>query len=137
MKINKFIVTFLCTCVSLLAGCGTSSDGLTRFPVSGSVTFQGKPVEQGKLILLPMTTEAGAGPTQVIPIQQGQFDGVSTPGHKRVEFYASWPSGKMITLEDGRQVADTNTLPPSCNVNSKYELDIKPEPNTNIVWDLR
>ncbi|RCS47682.1 hypothetical protein DTL42_14280 [Bremerella cremea] len=90
-----------------IVGCGKAGDGLHRFSVSGTVTFRGKPIEEGKLVLMPNSKEAGAGPTQVIMIANGQFDGESTPGKKRVEFYASWPNGKRITWEDGRQVPDS------------------------------
>lgn len=132
---RSFLTGSMLACF-MLTGCGTSGDGLTRFPVSGTVTYQGQPIEEGKLVLLPTMNETGGGPTQVIMIAEGRFDGESTPGHKRVEFYASWPNGKTITLEDGRHVPDTDTLPPSCNVNSKLELDVKAEPNVNLNWDL-
>ncbi len=137
MKIPTLMVTgFLIACLACL-GCGSAGDGLTRFPVSGTVTYQGKPIQKGKLVLLPTTKESGSGPTQVILISDGQFAGESTPGPKRVEFYASWDNGKTITLEDGRQVPDTSTLPPSCNVNSKHELEVKPEPNVGLSWELK
>ncbi|MEW4453172.1 hypothetical protein AB1L30_10890 [Bremerella sp. JC817] len=136
MKSNFLAATGILLAACLLVGCGTAGDGLTRFPVAGTVTFKGKPIEEGKLILLPATSEVGSGPTQVIPIVDGQFDGESTPGMKRVEFYASWPNGKMITLEDGRQVPDSATLPPECNVHSKHELEVKPEANTGLSWEL-
>ncbi|MCC9606532.1 hypothetical protein LOC68_17385 [Blastopirellula sp. JC732] len=135
---SKFLAATLVGVAILAAvGCSKAGDGRERFPISGTVNFQGSPLPEGKLVLLPADGEVNAGPTQVVMIEQGAFDGESTPGLKRVEFYASWPNGKMITLENGSQVEDTATLPPSCNVHSKYELDVQRAPNEGIVWDLK
>ncbi|PQO44044.1 hypothetical protein [Blastopirellula marina] len=137
MSFKTFAATLLAVVAVVSCGCGKADDGRERFPVSGTVTYKGQPLPQGKLILMPADGETNGGPTQVVMIEQGAFDGVATPGRKRVEFYADWPNGKMITLEDGSQTPDSDTLPPSCNVHSKYELDVQSGPNEGIVWDLK
>ncbi|TWT38649.1 hypothetical protein [Blastopirellula retiformator] len=135
---GKFVAATLMGVVALTAiGCGSAGDGRERFPVSGRVTFQGEPLAEGKLVLLAADGELNAGPTEVVMIENGVFSGVSTPGRKRIEFYASWPNGKMVTLENGSQVEDTATLPPSCNVHSQHELDVQRGPNEGLVWDLK
>jgi hypothetical protein len=65
-------------CALLLAGCG--GDG--RIQLSGRVTFDGQPIDQGTIDFLPAD---GQGPTAGGLIEGGRYSVRVAPGMKRVE----------------------------------------------------
>ncbi|HWL09008.1 MAG TPA: hypothetical protein VNQ76_11405 [Planctomicrobium sp.] len=63
--------------ISLLGicGCGNQTgDSPERFPVSGTVTFQGEPVPVGSIQFSPDTSKGNTGPTGYASISNGKFD---------------------------------------------------------------
>lgn len=79
-----------CLRVSLLAllfsfgvtGCGGGSDLPPMVKVRGKVTLDGKPLETGQILFVPLD---GKGRSDAGPILKGGFDLVCTSGEKRVE----------------------------------------------------
>lgn len=70
----------------LACGCGGGgTDGPERVSVSGTVTFDGTPVEQGEIRFV----SEGEGSTDAASITNGSFTASVTPGSKRVEILAS------------------------------------------------
>lgn len=60
----------------LLTGCQQEqADG---FLVSGTVTYQGKPVPRGTLLLTPDTSKGNSGPAVSLDIVDGKFETPST-----------------------------------------------------------
>src|SRR5262249_38331323 len=55
-----------------LAGC--RGDGLKRYRIKGTVTFQGKPVEHGAIFFEPTASVGKIAPTVYLPIRGGQYD---------------------------------------------------------------
>ena len=90
MRLESFAVTF-CLCLMFLVGCG--GDG--KYPVSGSVRWDGEPIPDdhtGHVVFTPVdptiTPDAGKiGPG-------GTFHFRSSPGEKKVEIYIDRPMGK-------------------------------------------
>jgi hypothetical protein len=78
--------------VVLVTGCG---DGRVR--VSGTVVFEGKPVEQGIISFEPVD---GVGPTTGGSVTDGSYDltgnARATAGEKIVRIYASRKSGRKF-----------------------------------------
>ncbi|HLA84892.1 MAG TPA: hypothetical protein VJL29_08860 [Thermoguttaceae bacterium] len=58
--------------VGLAAGCGDR--GPTRYRVSGTVTFQGKPVPLGAIQFTPDTSKGNRGPAAFAGIKNGRYD---------------------------------------------------------------
>lgn len=56
----------------LAAGC--SDSGPTRFHVSGTVMFDGKPIPFGHLVFTPDGAKQNAGPQGVATIREGKYD---------------------------------------------------------------
>jgi hypothetical protein len=76
--------------LAAVSGCG-SSEELNRQAVSGSVTFDGKPLASGAILFEPVTAESGTAVGAVI--RKGTFtisakDG-PVPGSYQVRIYAS------------------------------------------------
>jgi len=72
--------------VGLTAGCGKS--GPTRYRVSGSVTYQGKPVPIGAIQFTPDASKGNAGASAAAGIKDGRYDsnsdGIGTIGGPHV-----------------------------------------------------
>ena len=64
----------VCWCVSMLiAACvGCSSSDVTRYDVSGTVTFDGQPVPSGSITFQPAT--GNEGPGGIANIKDGKYD---------------------------------------------------------------
>jgi hypothetical protein len=78
---------FAGTIACLLTGC--SGDG--KVPVSGIVTWNGTPVEQGHLVFTPVDPSVTPEGTK---IEDGKFACRAFPGEKKVEIYADHAVGK-------------------------------------------
>lgn len=62
-------VVVMVALLSLLTGCGKE-----RYPLSGNVTFDGKPVPFGQLILIPDESEGNSGPRSVVVFRDGHYE---------------------------------------------------------------
>ncbi|MEW4562751.1 hypothetical protein AB1K70_09505 [Bremerella sp. JC770] len=119
--------------VVLMAGC-TGNSGPAKYPVSGTVTYQGKPVENGAIILFP--TNSGGGMQDGIKIVDGKFEGEATAGPKRV-FIEAKREGPIVQGEFGGEfVSEDWYIPPKYNERSTMTLEILPEENRGLVYDL-
>jgi hypothetical protein len=76
-----------------IVGCGDG--GPSREKVSGTVTFDGQPLESGEILFKPA---GGGGTPEGGPITNGKFEFRAVPGEKRIEISA--------TREDAKPAAD-------------------------------
>ncbi|QDU30132.1 hypothetical protein ETAA8_52510 [Anatilimnocola aggregata] len=58
----------------VVAGCGPSQSGPKRYPVSGTVTFNRKPVPKGFITLEPSIEQGNSGPGGGAEIVNGKYD---------------------------------------------------------------
>lgn len=90
---TKSIVPLICVSLWISAGCG-NSDGLTRAVVTGNVSLQNAPVEDGQIRYIPI--DGTAGPTIVSLIRNGKYrcdhNGGVPVGKHRVEILVWDPS---------------------------------------------
>jgi hypothetical protein len=112
----------LITLIAVLIGCG---GGLERIPLSGTVTFNGKPIEDGQIRFMPK--EDTKMPLTVEPIKNGEYDTSTTGGvpvgRYQVQFFSydtRYPEPSGPGAADRPQL-----LPPSCNYQSKYEIEVE------------
>ena len=114
--------------LGLTLGCG-GGDGLDRAAVTGKVTLDGTPIEEGSISFLP----AGGtqGPATGGQIQNGQYSIAAAEGpvigHHRVEIRASRKTGKMITvpMDPSKKVEEVaQVVPKQYNSESTLEKDI-------------
>ena len=59
-----FIVALLALCSVSLSGCSSTADETHFAPVTGKVTYNGKPLSQGKIVLIHDSGKAGVGEIQ-------------------------------------------------------------------------
>lgn len=97
-----------------MMGCGTGEEGPARYPVSGSVTYDGQPVPRGTVAFEPDSSKGNNGPAVVAPIQDGRYEtasGAGTVGGPhlvRIEGF----DGQPTTLPDGMAMPDGKKLFP-------------------------
>jgi hypothetical protein len=124
--------------VLLLAGC--ESDPLGRQPISGTVEFQGKPLDQGRIQFVPASkgaTESGA------TIENGKFQiprelGLA-PGTYKVSIFSYDQKGpKVVSTEVPGDPGNTQfkeRIPKKYNAESSLTVEVKKDGSN--VFDLK
>ena len=116
--------------LALWIGC-QGNDGQT--PISGEVSFDGRPVAQGSIALFPMSGTPGASTGG--KIEAGRYeiaaeDGPQLGGVYRVEIRASRGTGEKVeTIEaPAGTLVDVyeQYIPPRYNDDSQLQIEIKP-----------
>ena len=122
-------------CFLLLAcGCG---HGVPREAVSGTVTLDGKPLEQGSILFSPLA----AGPSAGGEIAQGRFELIQERGpgtsNYRVEINAWRKTGHSVY--DAERQAHEEMLESiiPAQYNSQSELEVTVEPGGENTFDFQ
>lgn len=125
-----------------LAGCAPGTGG--RVEVSGQVTFDGQPIENGSIALVPLDLAQGksvggtiSGGTYLIPAAQGPL-----PGKYRVEIKALRKTGRKITTDmhpGGDNLVDQveQFIPPRYNTRSTLTVEVKDRPKNELQFPLK
>ena len=120
-----------------LAGCGGS--GIDRVEVSGTVTFDGKPLEQGSIEFQPIA----AGPSAGGKIAGGEFtiaeDQGPSPGSYRVEIRSYQPTGRKVPDPDfpGKMEEEKrNVVPKRYNDATTLQKEITAEGPNRFAFEL-
>jgi hypothetical protein len=130
----------ICLVIATCIGCGKK--GPQRAAVSGHVTLDGQPINEGVIQFLPI--EGTIGPEAGGVIANGQYDIVQqhgpVVGKARVELRASKKTGRKIQDPTGRPgtLTDeyTEMFPPNSNTNSSLVREIKDGLN-KLDFDIR
>jgi hypothetical protein len=128
LAISCFAILFLS------AGCG--KDAGNRGALSGKVTLDGQPLEQGSILLMPI--EGAKGPATGGQIERGRYSlsdkAGPAVGRNRVEIRAVRKSGKMVQkpmAPQGEMVEGVEeAVAPRFNSESTLKVEIKPGNNT-------
>jgi hypothetical protein len=85
-----------------MAGCGAGKSG--RYAVQGSVTYDGRPVENGTILLIPVDDAQGKGVKAHAEIKDGHyaFDSDTGPASGKYKVLISWKkkTGRQIPSSD-------------------------------------
>ncbi|MBN2294403.1 MAG: hypothetical protein JXM70_18385 [Pirellulales bacterium] len=130
------ILLGLCLLLPLVAGCGGSES-----VVSGTVTYDGQPVEKGSILFQPVD---GKGASCGGPIENSKYKIETTPGKKLVQIVAVKkvkygrlsPAEELKRTQEAAMSGDTSgiidradTIPPNAQGNNT-EVEIKPGSQT-------
>jgi hypothetical protein len=117
------------------AGCGSSEPNNHR--VSGTITFDGQPVTNGQIILVP--TEPGVTP-DAGPIKDGKYSLLAREGEKRVQIEATREvPGKTVKLAPpltGTRPVTEMYIPKVYNAKSKLTISV-PADSSSISHDFK
>ncbi len=116
------LAAFLCS----VWGCGQS--GPPRYALSGKVSYDGQPVEDGSIKFFPADSETATGVSGVITEGQYEIPRAQGPtaGNHKVWIEARKPSGIKIPSEDGGPSIDqlVQYIPAVYNVRSNLVEEI-------------
>lgn len=134
-------IVALYAALALVVVCGCSSDlQQDRCEVTGEVTLDDSPLSSGAITLRPLRNGQTAGAT----IHDGKFTitGERAPkfGKYRVEIEAYLPTGKKIPDPDipGAMTEEIKQiLPRRYNRRSEQEIDITPDSDRHLTFDLK
>jgi hypothetical protein len=132
----RVLLGLACAAVLLVTGCG---DGRVR--VHGKVVFEGKPLEEGFIALLPTD---GVGPTTGGPIKDGNYDltgeARATTGEKIVRIIGSRKTGRKIPAGSppGAMTDEyVQCIPSQYNDQSTLRVQITPGNENTHDFDLK
>ncbi|MEX1042627.1 MAG: hypothetical protein WDZ51_18480 [Pirellulaceae bacterium] len=117
-----------------LAGCGPAYDGPLKYPVQGTVTYQGQPIENGMIVFFP--TQRGGGAEAGMKIVDGAFAGKATAGAKRVSIQANRPASPVEDEDESLHRGEEQYIPAKYNEASKMECEILPQANEGLEFHL-
>jgi hypothetical protein len=127
--LRGFSFSLLAVALPIMAGCG--GGGPAEYRVTGRVTLDGQPVEQGEITFLPADMQ---GTPYAGQISNGSFECRVTEGPKRVEITA--------TRESPTPAADglpnyVSYIPAAYNSQSTLTAEIKPSGDNTLTFDLK
>ncbi|MBX9680945.1 MAG: hypothetical protein K2X38_19490 [Gemmataceae bacterium] len=117
---------------TFLTGC---NDGLPRASISGKVTLDGKPLEQGLIAFAPLDGKSGTGGG---PIEKGVYKAEVPLGSFRVTISGTKTTGKKKVYDTpDSPMADVleELVPPKYNRDSKLTQKIKGN-QSDVHFDL-
>jgi hypothetical protein len=117
----RVIVAWFAAC-SLLCGCDSGKRAEpARFPVSGSVTIDGKPLAQGVVYFKTVAT----GAIDSADVIDGKFQGKAEQGERRVEV-CSYEKVPAKADDPMSQDIQKNTIPARYNTDSQLTAKVTP-----------
>lgn len=118
-----------------LAGCSGSTTAPT-YPVTGTVTLDGKPLEKGEIYFLT----PAKGEVDIVAIKDGKFEGQAKAGARRVEIHAykivpAHEAASMpgYTVPESRE----NYLPAQYNTESTLTAEVKADGENQFDFQLQ
>ena len=128
MQLPRLLLTLLVlTTATLSAGCG--GDG--KYPVSGTVTWNGEPIPNGHIIFTP--DDAAIAP-DAMQFTDGSFSFRASPGTKRVEIFADRPLGEPDPIMN--VVAHEQYIPTRYNEETELAANVTAEGPNQFQFDL-
>jgi hypothetical protein len=118
----------------LLAGCGR--EGAKKGAVSGAVTLDGKPLDNGSILFVPAQGTHGTAAGGAIENGRYQFDEAHGPaiGWNLVEIRAPRKTGKMVQkpfAPPGQMIPEqAEVISSKYNSDTTLKVEIKPGDNT-------
>ena len=108
-------------CAGLTAGCSDGVPKLNKTNVSGKVTLNGKPIDQGVI-----TFSLGGEPPSTIDIRNGQYAGQAAVGSNKVTISSKRPTaGKTGNPDMERRMKAQGQTPEEEIVPAAYNKDSK------------
>jgi hypothetical protein len=138
MRTIGWVLFLVIGCLGLCSGCGPDRG---RQALSGSVTFQGRPLKQGNITFL--TTSGVPGPVGGALIRAGRFDIPAAqglePGTYRVAISSPVPGG-ILTPEEkaaGASPKAKDLLPSKYNTESSLTIVVEANRPNQFDFDLQ
>lgn len=140
VRLKKWLVASATGAVLFLplvfTGCGASADGQELVHVKGSVTFDGVPVEDGRILFRMADGDQKSFSAE---IKAGSYEIEAAPGKSVVEITASRPTGEFDTSnpDDPPQPIGEMYIPEIYNAQTTLAAEVDPDGDNLIPFDLK
>ena len=122
MRATRTVAVFFVT-AGLIAGCGGTPEG----DVSGTVIYDGKPIEQGSISFIPAD---GNGPSAGGGIKDGKYSASKVPvGMAKIKITGAKVTSKKKMYDDPSSdwvMTSTEMLPTKYNDKTELLYDVRP-----------
>lgn len=119
----------------LFTGCGPPYDGERRYPLSGTATYEGQPIDLGSITLLPLDGNSKSHSGGVITDGKYSIPEEKGPnaGKYRVEMHWLKRTGKQLLDRESGEMYDQRieALPNKFHKNSELDVEIPAAKNTH------
>jgi len=117
-----------------LMGCGGGSDGMTLYPVTGTVTFDSQPIAEGRVVFRKQNGDQKSFSAE---IKEGKYEVAAEPGKMSVEVLASRPIPGKFDMSNGTpEPVGEMYIPEKYNSKTTLEAEVKPEDENEIPFAL-
>jgi len=123
----RYLLIAVALALPLVMGCGEPT--VKKYPVSGTVTFDDKPLDDG--VIQFMNPEDGG--IDSFPIKAGSFKGEVRSGKRKVQITANKEGPSPMPGVK----AMINYIPDKYNSKTTLEEEIKAGPNEGLKYDLK
>ena len=131
---KRWIAAVLLVASASVVGCGGGGDGLTLYPVTGTVTFDDQPVSEGRVVFRKKEGDQKAFSGE---IKEGKYQLDAEPGKMSVEVVASRPvPGKFDTSNGTPEPVGEMYIPAKYNEKTTLEAEVKPDGDNEIPFAL-
>jgi hypothetical protein len=115
----------------LLAACQHGRVEPKKYPVSGTVTVDGNPLNENGLIYFKTIA---TGSIDAIEITGGKYNGAAEPGERRVEIVAY--RTKMVDLDGMKGEVKESLIPARYNLESTLTATVTPDGPNRFPFEL-
>jgi hypothetical protein len=137
-KAHRFALLVATITVATFAGCQKTSD---RLPVSGTVTLDGTPLDDGTIRFSSLGGTAFSGGAL---IRDGQYvieaEKGLPPGSYHIEITSPDNNSKPILYrtgpDDPGSLTQPERIPPEYNIESRQSVDISADRDNHFVFDI-
>lgn len=139
-RLKKWLVASVTGTILLLplvlSGCGSSAGGQELVRVTGSVTFDGVPVEEGRILFRMAQGDQKSFSGE---IKAGSYEIETAPGKSVVEITASRPTGEFDTSnpDDPPQPIGEMYIPEIYNAQTTLVAEVDPDGKNLIPFELK
>ena len=126
---NQHFCVFWLVALIVLTGC--NGDG--KYPVHGTVTWDGDPIPSDHNGYVTLTSVDGSSPPDAGPITDSEFNLRASPGTKKVEILITRPDGKVV--ESMGAAPHKQYIPVRYNEESELTATVESKSN-ELTFDL-
>ena len=127
-----FRFAVLVATAAVVTGCGRSKPAREMQPVTGSVTLDGKPLQEGEIYF----KKTAAGEVDILPVVAGQFQGEVGVGTRRVEIYAYHEKEVVPMPGEPPEKTRENYIPARYNVQSELTAEVAADDSSPLKFEV-
>ena len=135
--LKKLVTPLACLICLVSLGCGSGEDGPELYPVTGTVTFDGEPVSEGRILF---RADEGTGKGYGGVIKDGTYTLEAVDGEMTVEILASravpGKFGEAASPDEEPPPLMEMYVPEQYNTKTTLTATVKPDGENTIPFQL-